>query len=138
MSPNTYNVREICLEAERAGADALVLINTLGPGMMIDIYAGKPVIKNKFGGVSGTAIRPIAVKLVYEVSKAVKIPIIGTGGVVKGIDVIEMFMAGARLIGIGTAVYYRGIEVFNKIKRETLKLLDELGHKSVRDIKPID
>jgi dihydroorotate dehydrogenase (NAD+) catalytic subunit len=138
MSPNTYNVREICLEAERAGADALVLINTLGPGMMIDINAGKPVIKDKFGGISGTAVRPIAVKMVYEVSKAVKIPIIGTGGVVKGNDVIEMVMAGARLIGIGTAVYYRGIEVFNKIKRETLKLLDELGHKSIRDIKPID
>jgi dihydroorotate dehydrogenase (NAD+) catalytic subunit len=138
MSPNTYNVKEICVEAESAGADALVLINTLGPGMMIDINARKPIIKNKFGGISGPAVLPIAVKLIYEVSKLVNIPIIGTGGVVKGRDAVEMIMAGSTLIGIGTAVYYRGIEVYNKINKEIIKLLEKMGYESIRDIKPID
>ncbi len=138
MSPNTYNVKEICVEAEKSGADALVLINTVGPGMMIDIKARKPVIKNKFGGVSGAAIRPIAIKLVYEVSKAVKIPIIGTGGVVTGRDAVEMIMAGATTVGVGTAVYHRGIEVFDMINREIIEIMDDLGYENIRDIKTID
>ncbi len=138
MSPNTYNVKEICIEAEKAGADGLVLINTLGPGMMIDIRAKRPVIKNKFGGLSGYAIRPVAIKLVYEVSKAVSIPIIGMGGVITGENAVEMIMAGASTVGVGTAVYNRGIEVFNKINEEILEILDELGYDSIKDIKPID
>jgi dihydroorotate dehydrogenase (NAD+) catalytic subunit len=138
LSPNTYNVKEIAIESEKSGADALVLINGLGPGMLIDIKAKKPVIHNKFGGVSGPAIRPIAIKLVYEISKAVKIPIIGTGGVIRGDDAIEMIMAGASLVGIGTGVYYRGIDVFKKINNEIIKFLDENGYESIRDVKCIE
>ena len=137
LSPNTYNVTEIAIAAERAGADALNLINTLGPGMIIDINAGKPVILNKFGGISGPAIKPIAIKLVYEISRKVKIPILGTGGLISGNDIIEMLMAGAVVAGIGTAVYYRGIEVFNLVNREILQFMDEHELENVTDIRPI-
>ena len=137
LSPNTFNVAEIAIAAEGAGADALNLINTLGPGMIIDINARKPVILNKFGGISGPAIKPIAIKLVYEISRKVKIPILGTGGLISGNDVIEMLMAGAGATGIGTAVYYRGIEVYNLINMEILQFMDEHEIENVTDIKPI-
>lgn len=137
LSPNTYNVAEIALSAEKAGADALTLINTLGPGMIIDINARKPVILNKFGGISGAAIKPLAVKLVYEISKLVKIPIIGTGGVLTGEDAVEFLLAGAAYIGVGTAVYYNGIDVFTKINTFISSYLRQNNLASVRDIKPI-
>jgi dihydroorotate dehydrogenase (NAD+) catalytic subunit len=138
LSPNTYNVKEIAIESEKAGADGLVLINGLGPGMIIDINAKKPVILNKWGGMSGPAIKPIAIKLVYEIHKEVKIPIIGTGGVLKGEDAVEMMMAGASLVGVGSGVYYRGIEVFKKINEEITKILFKQNYETIKDIKPID
>lgn len=137
LSPNTYNVKEIAKTCEDSGADALTLINGLGPGMMIDIDAQKPVIKNKFGGVSGPAIKPIAVKLVYEIHKTVSIPIIGVGGVLTGRDAVEMLLAGATLVGIGSGVYYRGIEVYNKVNKEILQFMDEKSYQTISDIKPI-
>ncbi|MBI2416807.1 MAG: dihydroorotate dehydrogenase [Ignavibacteriales bacterium] len=137
LSPNTYNVPEIALSAEKAGADALTLINTLGPGMIIDINAQKPVILNKFGGISGAAIKPLAVKLIYEISKLVKIPIIGTGGVLTGEDAVEFLLAGAAYVGVGTAVYYNGIDVFAKINAFFSSYLRQNNLASVRDIKPI-
>lgn len=138
LSPNTYNVKEIAIECERSGADGLVLINGLGPGMIIDIDARKPVIQNKWGGMSGPAIKPIAIKLVYEIHKEVKIPIIGTGGVLKGEDALEMLMAGASLIGVGSGVYYRGIDVFSKINGEITDLLIKYNYETINDVKPID
>jgi dihydroorotate dehydrogenase (NAD+) catalytic subunit len=137
LSPNTYNVEEIALSAEKAGADALTLINTLGPGMLIDITAKKPVIKNKIGGVSGPAIKPIAIKLIYEISAKLQIPIIGTGGVLNGEDAIEFLMAGAAMVGIGTAVYYRGIEAFAKVNAEMIAYMEANGISSIDEIKRI-
>ena len=137
LSPNTFNVPEIALAAERGGADALNLINTVGPGMIIDIKARKPVILNKYGGVSGPAIKPVAIKLVHDITKKVKIPVIGTGGLCTGEDVVEMLMAGATVTGIGTAVYYRGVGVFGLINDEIIRFMDEQGIEKLTDIRPI-
>jgi dihydroorotate dehydrogenase (NAD+) catalytic subunit len=102
--------------------------------MVIDIDAKKPILANKIGGVSGPALKPIAVRCVYEIYDTVKIPIIGTGGITYGKDAIEMVMAGATGIGIGTAIYYRGNDVLRKICNEMgvwmgknrIKNLDEI------------
>ncbi|MCF7792407.1 MAG: dihydroorotate dehydrogenase [Candidatus Cloacimonetes bacterium] len=134
LSPNVYNIVEIALAAQKAGADALCLINTVGPGMAIDAKMVKPVLFNKFGGLSGPCIKPIALKLIYQTHSAVDIPILGMGGVTYGIDAVEMLMAGATTIGVGTAVYYRGIEVFEKINNEIIEFLDENGYETVEDI----
>ena len=133
LSPNVYDIKEIAHAAERAGADAITAINT-ATGMAIDIDARKPILANKIGGISGPALKPIAVRCVYEVYEAVKIPIIGTGGVTYGKDALEMIMAGATAVGIGTGIYYRGIDVFKKIcnemedwmKKNKVKSLDEI------------
>jgi len=138
LSPNTYNVPEIALAAEQAGADALTLINTLGPGMVINVHARKPAILNKYGGISGPAIKPIALKLVHEISHKVKVPVIGMGGVTTTDDCIEFLLAGARFIGVGTAVYYEGFSVFQKMREGIIQYLDEQGLETVNDITPIE
>ena len=133
LSPNVYDIKEIAHVAEKAGADAITAINT-ATGMAIDVDARKPILSNRIGGISGPALKPIAVRCVYEVFEEVKIPIIGTGGVTYGKDAIEMVMAGATAVGVGTAVYYRGIDVFRKIcdemegwmKKNKVKNLDEI------------
>lgn len=133
LSPNVYDIKEIAHAAEKAGADAITAINTAS-GMAIDIDAGKPILNNKIGGISGPALKPIAVRCVYEIYETVKIPIIGTGGITYGKDAIEMTMAGASGIGIGTAIYYRGNGVFKKVcnemtqwmKKNKVKNLDEV------------
>ena len=134
LSPNVLNIIDIATAAEKAGADALCLINTVGPGMLIDIKMVKPVLFPKFGGLSGPCIKPVALKLIYQTYSAVNIPIIGMGGVTNGEDAIEMIMAGAILVGVGTAVYYRGIEVFNKINKEIIRFMDESGYSSLEEI----
>jgi len=133
LSPNVYDIKEMAHAVEKAGADAITAINT-ATGMAIDINAKKPILSNKSGGISGPALKPIAVRCVYEIYKTVKIPIIGTGGVTYGKDAIEMVMAGATGIGIGTAIYHRGNDVFRKIclemenwmKKNNVKSLEEL------------
>lgn len=118
LTPNCKDIVAIAKAVKRAGADFITAINTVGPGMIIDINAKKPVLAYKKGGLSGPAIKPIAVRCVYDIYENVRIPIIGTGGVMAGKDAIEMLMAGASAVGIGSAVYYRGINVFNKINDE--------------------
>ena len=133
LSPNVYDIKEIAHAAEKSGADAITAINTV-TGMVIDIDARKPILANKIGGVSGPALKPIAVRCVYEIYETVKIPIIGTGGVTYGKDAIEMIMAGATAVGIGTGIYYRGIGIFKKVcdemivwmKKNKVKLLDDI------------
>ena len=119
LSPNVPSIAEIARACVDAGADGICAINTVGPGMMIDIETRQPVLANKVGGVSGPAIKPIAVKAVYDIHKALpKVPIIGTGGVLSGADAIEMMMAGATLVGMGTAVYYRDVNCFGLVAAE--------------------
>jgi len=102
LSPNVSDIVSIAKTAENSGADALSLINTL-IGMKIDIYKRRPILSNKRGGLSGPAIKPVAIRMVYDVSRAVKIPIIGMGGISDWEDAVEMIMAGAKAIAVGTA-----------------------------------
>lgn len=118
LSPNVENIRTIAVAVEKAGADAVSAINTLGPGMVVDLESGEPILANKVGGISGPAIRPIAIRCVYDIAKVVRIPVIGIGGVSNGLDAAEMIMAGASAVGVGTAVLYRGLSVFEKITKE--------------------
>ncbi|TVP86815.1 MAG: dihydroorotate dehydrogenase [Alkalicoccus sp.] len=102
LSPNVTNITEMAEAVEAAGADGLSMINTL-VGMKIDIRTGKPILANKTGGLSGPAVKPVAVRMIYEVSQKVSIPIIGMGGIYTAEDVIEFFMAGASAVAVGTA-----------------------------------
>ncbi|NDJ52926.1 MAG: dihydroorotate dehydrogenase [Chloroflexi bacterium] len=107
LAPNVPDVTEIAQAVIEAGADILTVSNTM-PGMVIDIEARRPVLSNKTGGVSGEALRPIAVRMVYELSQVVTVPIIGTGGVVTGRDAVEMIMAGATAVGLATVAHRHG------------------------------
>lgn len=118
LTPAAPDIAAIAKACEDAGADAICAINTAGPGMVIDIESRSPVLAFKKGGLSGPMIKPIAVRCVYDIFKAVSIPIIGLGGISTGTDAIEIIMAGATLVGIGTAVGYRGITVFDKVNKE--------------------
>jgi dihydroorotate dehydrogenase (NAD+) catalytic subunit len=113
LTPNVTDIIEIGVAAQKGGADAVVAINTVR-GMAVDIYSGYPILGNIYGGLSGQAIRPVAVKCVYDLYKALEIPIIGVGGVGSWQDVVEMMMAGASAVQIGSAVY-NDINIFNLI-----------------------
>jgi dihydroorotate dehydrogenase (NAD+) catalytic subunit len=102
LTPNVADIAEIAVAAEESGADALSLINTL-LGMAIDIETRRPVLANNTGGLSGPAIKPVAVRMVYEVAQAVKIPVIGMGGISSGCDAVEFMLAGADAVMVGTA-----------------------------------
>jgi dihydroorotate dehydrogenase (NAD+) catalytic subunit len=115
LTPNVTDIVEIARAAENAGADGLTLINSLGPGLCIDLETARPVLSNRFGGMSGPAIKPIALRCVYQVYESVKIPIIGVGGIMDYGDVVEFLYAGARCVQVGTAVMYQGLEVFQRI-----------------------
>jgi len=134
ISPNTHKLADVAKAVEAAGANAINMGNTLGPGMLISLEARRPILSNKAGGVSGPAIRPIAVRCVYDIYKAVKIPIIGTGGVSSGRDALEMVMAGATCVGIGSAVGSSGFKVFKKISGEMQEWMEKNGVNSVKEI----
>ncbi len=101
LSPNVTDIVEIALAAQEGGANALSMINTL-MGMAIDVRTRKPVLANIFGGLSGPAIKPVALRMIYQVYRAVKIPILGGGGIMNATDALEFIMAGAAAISIGT------------------------------------
>ena len=105
LSPNVTDITEMARAAEAGGSDALSLINTI-TGMKIDIHIRKFVLANQTGGLSGTAINPVAVRMIYQVHKACKLPIIGMGGVMTGEDAIELMMAGATMVSVGTANFH--------------------------------
>lgn len=132
LSPNVTDIVEIAKSVESAGADALSAINTL-LGMAIDIYKRKPRIKNKFGGLSGPAIKPVAVRMVYQVSKAVKIPVIGIGGISTWEDAVEFFLAGASAIQVGTANFFNPKAV-EEIVNGLEKYLREMGYGSIKEL----
>jgi dihydroorotate dehydrogenase (NAD+) catalytic subunit len=111
LSPNALDLPAIALAAQEAGADALSMINTLGPGLLIDTAARKPVLAPRFGGISGPAILPLALKLVYECTGRVRVPVIGMGGVSSGDEAVQMIMAGAGLVGVGSALWLGGAGV---------------------------
>lgn len=133
LAPNVPDIKEIAKAVVEAGADAISAINTM-PGMVIDIETAKPILHNKHGGVSGRALKPIAVNCVYDIYESVDIPIIGIGGVTTGEDAIEMMMAGACAVEIGTAIYYRGIGVFRKVSLEVSEFMEKNGYSKLKDI----
>ncbi|MCB0099096.1 MAG: dihydroorotate dehydrogenase [Caldilineaceae bacterium] len=118
LAPNVPSIARIARAVVEAGADALCVINTM-PGMVIDLESGQPILANRSGGLSGPAIKPIAIKCVYDVRKACPdTPIIGTGGVTHGVDAVEMLMAGADAVGVGSAIHYRGPNALQQIVNE--------------------
>ncbi len=118
LAPNVPSIARIAHAVVEAGADALCAINTM-PGMVIDAESGQPILANRSGGLSGPALKPIALKCVYDLHKACPdTPIIGVGGVTTGIDAIEMIMAGATAVGVGSAIYYRGHDAITQIVAE--------------------
>ncbi len=136
LSADSPDIAEIGKAAEAAGADGITAINTLS-GMVIDIYQKRPVLTNKMGGISGPAIRPMGIRAVYNLYKEVKIPIIGTGGINTGEDAIQYIMAGATAVGIGSGVYYRGIDVFKKVVEEMKEFMEKEGYKSIEEMRGI-
>jgi len=132
LSPNVTNIKEIAKRVEEAGADAITMINTL-VGMRIDLKTGKPVLANTYGGFSGPAIKPIALKMVHEVYQVVSIPIIGIGGIMNANDVIEMMYAGATAVQIGTANLIDPT-ICKTIIEELPGKLKALGFENIKDI----
>ena len=132
LSPNVTDIVSIAKACEEAGADGISLINTM-LGMRIDLRKKKPIIANTMGGFSGPAIFPVALRMVYQVSKAVNIPVIGMGGVSTARDVIEMMMAGATAVQVGAA-NLKNPYVCKEIIEELPVLMQELGIESLSDI----
>ena len=132
LTPNVTDITEIARASEIGGADAISLINTI-TGMKIDIHKRKPILAKKMGGMSGPAIKPIAVRMVYQVSKVINIPIIGMGGISNGDDAIEFILAGASGIAVGTANFinpYATIDVLKGIE-------DYMDKYNIKDLKEI-
>ena len=134
LTPNVSNIANVAKACEAAGADGIVAINTVGPGMVIDIKQKKPILGAKRGGVSGPAIKPITIRCVYDIYEAVKIPIIGMGGITSWQDAVEVMMAGATLIGVGSAIYFKGINVFTEIKNGISQYMDAEHVTSLKEL----
>ncbi len=131
LTPNVTSISQMAKSVEQAGADALSLINTM-PGMAVDIRTRKPVLANIIGGMSGPALKPIALRCLYEAKKAVSIPIIGIGGISSAEDVLEFLLLGAAAVQVGTANFIEPSRIF-KIVKDLPLLLEELGYNSVAD-----
>ena len=132
LSPNVTSIAEMAKAVEAGGADAISLINTI-TGMKIDIHRRAFLLANKTGGVSGPAIHPIAVRMVYEAANAVRLPIIGMGGIATAEDAIEMILAGASAVSVGTANFYNptaAVEVAEGIEA----YMQKYGFNSVKDM----
>jgi dihydroorotate dehydrogenase (NAD+) catalytic subunit len=132
LSPNVTNIAEIAKAAEEAGADGISLINTL-LALAIDADTRRPKLRNVFGGLSGPAIKPIALRMVYQVASAVKIPVIGMGGIMTGRDAVEFLIAGARAIQVGTANFIDPAAA-GRIVREIDEFCDARGIARAADL----
>ncbi|MEM1607586.1 MAG: dihydroorotate dehydrogenase [Candidatus Bathyarchaeia archaeon] len=133
LTPNTSSISNLAEAAVLAGADAITAINTVR-AMAIDIETFRPILANKFGGLSGAAIKPIAVRCVYEIYEAVNVPIIGCGGIRDWRDAVEFMLAGACAVQIGSAIALEGLSIFKKICDGISKFLERKGFRSVNEI----
>ena len=133
LTPNVANIGEIAEAAEKAGADAITAINTV-KAMSIEIETGRPLLANKFGGLSGPAIKPIAVRCVYDVYSSVDVPVIGCGGISSWQDAIEFMLAGASAIQIGTAIAFKDVNVFSSVAKGIDTYLQRKGFRNVKEL----
>ncbi len=138
LTPNTHDISALALAAYEAGASGVVAINTV-KGMAINVDAGMPVLANKVGGYSGPAIKPIGLRLVYEIASAferegARIPIIGVGGVTTGTDAMEYMMAGASAVQVGSAFHYRGRNTMSLIADEMERFMREKGFSCIKEV----
>ena len=137
LSPNTPDLVAVGAAAMEAGADGLTAVNTLGPGMLIDLAARRPVLANLAGGVSGPALHPIAVRCVYDLWGALHVPIVGTGGVSSGRDALALVMAGATAVGVGSALERDGEAAFGRIMGEMRVLMEQLGADTLAELQGV-
>ncbi len=133
LSPNVTSISEVSRAAAEAGADALTAINTV-KAMAIDIETARPILANRIGGLSGEAIKPIAVRCIYEIYEEVDVPIIGCGGISDWRDAVEFMLAGASAVQVGTAIAYKGLGIFKSITDGIKYYLEEKGYGCVGDI----
>ena len=133
LTPNIADIIGLARAVKRGGGDGIVAINTVR-GMAIDIELKKPVLYNRMGGYSGSAIKPIGVRAVYAICKEVEIPIIGCGGIATGADALEYIMAGASAVQIGTGVYTRGIDVFANVSSEISDYMKSHGISEIHEL----
>ncbi|MDF2613544.1 MAG: dihydroorotate dehydrogenase family protein [Clostridia bacterium] len=133
LTPNVTDITEIAKAVEAEGADAVSLINTL-LGMKIDVHKRRPVLANKMGGFSGPAIKPVAVRMVYQVRRAINLPIIGLGGIMTGEDVVEFIMAGADAVSVGTAAFANPTAPVD-IKNELIAYMERYNFKTLQEIR---
>ncbi|RKX81266.1 MAG: dihydroorotate dehydrogenase [Spirochaetes bacterium] len=136
ISPNWINSVGIALEALEAGADGITAIDSIGPVLRIDIKSGKPLVGggHGFGWLTGSAIKPIALRYVAEISSSTDKPVIGLGGVTKAEDAVEMLMAGAQAVGICTAPIVKGVEYIDKLNDKLEKLITKLGYENSSEL----
>jgi dihydroorotate dehydrogenase (NAD+) catalytic subunit len=133
LTPNVADIVEVAKVAVESGADAITAINTVR-AMNIDIETTCPILANKIGGLSGAAIKPIAVRCVYEIYQEVDVPIVGCGGIYTWRDAVEFMLAGASAVQIGTAIAFEGLEVFRSVTKGIEAYLKEKGFGSVKEI----
>jgi dihydroorotate dehydrogenase (NAD+) catalytic subunit len=133
LTPNITNIAEIGQAAEKAGADAITAINTI-KAMNIEIETGRPLLANKFGGLSGPAIKPIAIRCVYDIYSSVEVPVIGCGGISSWQDAIEFILAGASAVQIGTAIAFNGVNVFSSVAKGIDTYLERKNIKNIKEV----
>jgi len=133
LTPNVAQIAGVAEAAVEAGADAITAINTVR-AMAIDVETTQPILANRIGGLSGPAVKPIAVRCVYEIYEAVRVPVIGCGGVTTWRDAVEFILAGASAVQIGTAVASQGLGVFKSVSKGIESYLRRKGFGSVKEI----
>lgn len=133
LSPNVTEPSEIARAAERAGADGITAINTVR-AMTIDFETGRPILSNRVGGLSGVSIKPVSLRCVYEIFEAVKIPIIGCGGISSWMDIVEFFEAGASAVQLGTYVGVQGVDLFGNVVSGLRSFLEKKRCGSLNEI----
>jgi dihydroorotate dehydrogenase (NAD+) catalytic subunit len=135
LSPNVTDLVEVAKAVVEAGADGITAINTVGPGIVLDVETCRPVLAHGTGGLSGPAIRPITVRCVRDICRAVEAPVLAVGGVTTGRDVVEMLLVGATAVGIGSAVASRGIDVYKKVCDEVQEYMRNHNHSNLDEMR---
>jgi len=133
LSPNVTDIVEIAKTAVKAGADALTAVNTF-KAIAIDVDTQMPVLSNVKGGLSGPAVKPIALRCVYDIFEAVEVPIFGCGGISGWRDAVEFLLAGASAVQVGTGIAFEDLDVFERINKGITKYLQKKGYGSVKEI----